>query len=154
MYKRILVPIDGSRTSNLGLNHALRLARDQRARLKLVHVLDEFVIAQNIDMAGMSAELLDAFEKGGKAVVKNAKALAARHGIRAESALCRTMGGRASDAIVAEAKKWKADLIVIGTHGRRGVRRMVLGSDAEAVARAAPVPVLLVRPGGSERRSR
>jgi nucleotide-binding universal stress UspA family protein len=54
-------------------------------------------------------------------------------------------GGRAADAIVEEAGKWKADVIVLGTHGRRGLRRALLGSDAEEVVRNASVPVLLVR---------
>ena len=52
---------------------------------------------------------------------------------------------RTADVIVEEAKAWPADLIVIGTHGRRGVNRWMLGSDAEQVVRIAPVPVLLVR---------
>jgi len=52
---------------------------------------------------------------------------------------------RPCDVIVEQATQWPADLIVIGTHGRRGVNRMLLGSDAEQVARMAPVPVLLVR---------
>lgn len=56
-----------------------------------------------------------------------------------------TMGGRVADVIVREARKWKADLIVMGTHGRRGIGRVVLGSDAEAVLREARVPVLLLR---------
>ena len=50
-----------------------------------------------------------------------------------------------ADVIVREAQKWKADLIVIGTHGRRGLRRVVMGSDAEQVVRNAPAPVLLIR---------
>jgi nucleotide-binding universal stress UspA family protein len=55
------------------------------------------------------------------------------------------VGGPAADVIVREAKKQRADLIVLGTHGRRGMRRLVLGSDAEQVVRMSPVPVLLVR---------
>lgn len=56
-----------------------------------------------------------------------------------------TFAGRLSDFVVEQAHIWKADLIVIGTHGRRGVRRLLLGSDAEQVLRTSPVPVLLVR---------
>ena len=54
-------------------------------------------------------------------------------------------GGQAASLIVEDAKKWKADLIVLGTHGRRGIRRLVMGSDAEEIVRTSPVPVLLVR---------
>jgi nucleotide-binding universal stress UspA family protein len=52
---------------------------------------------------------------------------------------------RVSEVVVEQAKVWRADLIVLGTHGRRGVGRFLLGSDAEQVARTASVPVLLVR---------
>jgi len=56
-----------------------------------------------------------------------------------------SVGGAAGDLIVEQANKWGAELIVLGTHGRRGIKRMVLGSDAEHVVRQSSVPVLLVR---------
>ena len=59
--------------------------------------------------------------------------------------LCETFGARVCDLVVEQAREWKADLIVIGSHGRRGMSRLFLGSDAELVVRLAPVPVLLVR---------
>jgi len=62
--------------------------------------------------------------------------------------LLETLTGPAAEPIVGQAKKWGADLIVLGTHGRRGVRRLVLGSDAEQVVRSSPVPVMLVRAAG------
>jgi nucleotide-binding universal stress UspA family protein len=62
-----------------------------------------------------------------------------------DSVLDDTLGGRISDRVLAQAQQWPAQLIVIGTHGRRGVGRLLLGSDAEQVLRQAPVPVLLVR---------
>ncbi len=72
-------------------------------------------------------------------------AAAEKEGIRAKTLLRETLGGPAADSIVRDARRQRADLIVLGTHGRRGLRRMVLGSDAEAVVRTSPVPVLLVR---------
>jgi nucleotide-binding universal stress UspA family protein len=71
--------------------------------------------------------------------------MAERAGIKPTLAMRETIGGPAADAIVREARKQGADLIVLGTHGRRGVRRLVLGSDAEQVVRTSRVPVLLVR---------
>ena len=62
-----------------------------------------------------------------------------------ESVLVESITRPVADVIVREARKWKADLIVIGTHGRRGLRRVVMGSDAEQVVRSAPAPVLLIR---------
>ena len=68
-----------------------------------------------------------------------------RSGVTVETVLHHSFPGRVCDVIVKEATDWKADLIVIGTHGRRGAGRLLLGSDAEQVLRLAPVPVLLVR---------
>ena len=61
-----------------------------------------------------------------------------------EQNLLETIGGRAADVIVQQAEEWRADLIVLGTHGRRGLKRLAMGSDAELVLRMAPVPVLLL----------
>jgi nucleotide-binding universal stress UspA family protein len=66
-------------------------------------------------------------------------------GVAVETVLLGARGNRVADLIVKQAKKWHADLIVLGTHGRRGVARVLMGSDAEIVVRETPVPVLLVR---------
>lgn len=153
MYQRILVPVDGSHTSTLGLQEAIRIAIDQRAHLRLISIVDELVVATYLE--GFNAnELIDALRDSGKKAIKNALALTGKHDLNANASLIETMGGRVSDVIIREAKKWKADLIVMGTHGRRGLDRMVLGSDAEAVLRAAPVPVLMVRAPKKRTRNR
>ena len=74
-----------------------------------------------------------------------------KEGVEAESVLLESIGGPAADPIAVQARQWPADLIVMGTHGRRGLARLALGSDAEEVVRIMPVPVLLVR---SEKKSR
>jgi nucleotide-binding universal stress UspA family protein len=145
MYQRILVPVDGSHTSTLGLQEAIRIAIDQRARLRLVHVVDELVVAQNFEGYINTGDLLDALRDAGKKALANALAMTRKHDLKAEASMFESLGGRIAEVIVKEAKKWRADLIVMGTHGRRGVTRMVLGSDAEAILRTTPVPVLLVR---------
>ena len=145
MYQRILVPVDGIHTSTLGLQEAIRIAIDQRAHLKLVSVVDELVIAQNFEGLINAGELIDALRDSGEKAIKNALALVHKHDLKVEAATFETVGDRVADIIVREAKKWKADLIVMGTHGRRGFNRMVLGSDAEGVLRNSPVPVLMVR---------
>lgn len=152
MYQRILVPVDGSHTSTLGLQEAIRIAIDQRAKLRIVHVVDELVVAQNFDGYVNTGDLLGALRDAGKKALQNALALARKRDLKAESALFESLGGRISEVIVKDAKKWRADLIVMGTHGRRGVTRMVLGSDAEAILRTTPVPVLLVRSPDRKRR--
>jgi len=155
MYQRILVPVDGSHTSTLGLQVAIRMAIEQQARLRIISIVDEFVIAQNFEGLINLGDLIDALRDAGKRAIKNALALVHKHDIKVESAMLETMGQRVSGVIVDEARKWKADLIVMGTHGRRGFNRMVLGSDAEGVLRTTPVPVLMVRsPDPKERKKK
>lgn len=152
MYQRILVPVDGSHTATLGLQEAIRLAIDQRAKLRIIHVVDELLVAQNFEGYLNAGELIDSLEDAGKKALHNAVALAKKHDLKVEASMFETVGGRVADVIVREAKKWKADLIVMGTHGRRGLGRMVLGSDAEAVLRETQVPVLLVRSAAAKKR--
>ncbi|MCC6609347.1 MAG: universal stress protein [Burkholderiales bacterium] len=145
MYKRILVPIDGSSTANLGLKEALRLAKQQGAAVCLFHTVDESFITAAGEGMVFTDEMFKALRDAGRKILARAEALARKHGVQARSVLTETLAGSAADAIIREAKRCKADLIVMGTHGRRGVRRLVMGSDAEQVLRKTPVPVLLVR---------
>jgi nucleotide-binding universal stress UspA family protein len=128
------------------------LAKNQKARIRLLHVLDIFPVVQGFEGASAPGELWDALEDAGKTALKNAAALTAKHRIGAQSIMVKNLGGRVADSIIDEARNWKADVIVMGTHGRRGVSHLVLGSDAEAVVRSAPVPVLLVRPPATGKR--
>jgi nucleotide-binding universal stress UspA family protein len=97
-------------------------------------------------MAGApGADLVPALREGGKRVLAKAKAVAQKNRLSAKTILREMLSGPAAYPIVREARKVGADLIVLGTHGRRGVRRLMLGSDAEQVVRTASVPVLLVR---------
>jgi nucleotide-binding universal stress UspA family protein len=145
MFRRILVPVDGSPASALGLKTAVRLAKDQRARLRLVHVVDEATAVGSTE-AGIDVEaIIEALAKTGRAVLERARRAAAKAGVAPQTTIYESVAGTAADTILADARKWRADLIVMGTHGRRGIRRLVLGSDAEQVVRASTVPVLLVR---------
>jgi nucleotide-binding universal stress UspA family protein len=149
-YKRILVPVDGSRASHRGLREAMRLAKGQKARLQLVHVVDEHtVLVSGAQMGPYMANLMLVLRKWGRQVLNNAAALVRRHGLKCTTVLLESQAGPAAALIVRQARKSKADLIVIGTHGRRGVRRLIMGSDAEQIVRTAPVPVMLVRAPGA-----
>ena len=150
MFRRILVPIDGSPTSNRGLDEAIDLARDQKAKICLLHVVDELVVTAGIDgMVYMPPDYVDDFVKGlragGTKLLARAEAKVRKRGVAIETVLLETVGRRVADLIVKQAKKWDADVIVLGTHGRRGLSRVVMGSDAEMVLRETPLPVLLVR---------
>jgi len=146
MYKKILVPIDGSPTSKRGLSEAIRLAKYHKARVRLIHVVDVFIVTPTLESGPYVDDIQKSFREDGRSLLKNAEALVRRHGITVDSVMFEIVGAHAADIIVAQAKKWRADIIVIGTHGRRGLRRLVMGSDAEEVVRTSPVPVLLVRP--------
>ncbi len=145
MYDRILVPIDGSPTATLGLREAIRIARSHKSQIRLVHVVNE---AEPVRGGVYAADLKVTLRADGEAALKEAQELVRREGLDAETIMLSGVGGQAGDFIVEHAKTWAADLIVIGTHGRRGLRRLVLGSDAEYVVRMTPVPVLLVRDPG------
>lgn len=145
MYRHILVPVDGSPTARRGLVEAARLAKTLGATIRLVHVVDETALTLNPEAATATAPLLEQFAESGKQVLQEAVASAQHEGVQVETAMHENIAGRVADRILDEASSWPADLIVMGTHGRRGIRHVVLGSDAEAVVRSAKVPVLLVR---------
>jgi len=148
MYKRILVPIDGSDTAARGLAEAITLARDLKATLRLLNLTSDFVLMVEMSSAIDHDKFREGLNQFGRRLLAQASEQAKAQGVTAETSLHDLRGGSVSDAIVEEARKSRCDLIVIGTHGRRGVDRMMLGSDAEQVARMAPVPVLLVRSAG------
>lgn len=146
MIKRILVPIDGSATSRRGLRAAIKLAKAQRAKLAILHVVDATPLFMAPETAAMSdPSLFDALRAGGKKVLAKAVAEAQRAGVWPKPLLAENIAGRVADVIVRQARKQRADLLVLGTHGRRGLSRMVMGSDAELVVRYSSTPVLLVR---------
>lgn len=145
MYKRILVPVDGSIASMQGLNGAVRLAQGNGATLKLVHLVNELVLDGGYPPVAFSESVIVSLREVGRKVLEESVASARKQNVAVESELIETIGGRAAAVIVAVAIHWQADLIVLGTHGRRGLRRLAMGSDAEEVLRTAPVPVLMVR---------
>jgi nucleotide-binding universal stress UspA family protein len=153
MYRRILVPVDGSDTSRAGLRQALGLAKGQGARVRVLNVVDERLVIPAMDgypVADMGMLIASMREAGEKALT-GAERLAARLDVRADTVLVESRGRAVSDLILDAAKKWRADLIVMGTHGRRGLNRLLLGSDAERVLRETPVPVMLIRAGEARR---
>lgn len=149
MYKRILVAVDGSAPSMLGLQEAIRLAKASGATLKLVYVVDLSFMYLG-DAAVALGSVMESLREAGGKVLADCKATAAKAEVPCEQTLIEGAAGAIADEIVAEAARWKADLMVLGTHGRRGLKRLALGSDAELVVRKSPVPVLLVRDRAGE----
>ena len=152
-YKRILVPVDGSPTSNTGLDEAVKVARAGGSRLRLVHIVDDSLAFNSPDGAGVNY-VLDVLRSSGRQATERAAERVRRAKLTAETKLVENVTGRVADAIVEQAKRWRADLIVMGTHGRSGFDRLLIGSTAELVLRHSSVPVLLVPGGRAARRSR
>jgi nucleotide-binding universal stress UspA family protein len=145
MYKKILIAVDGSTASQRGLKEGVRLAKALGARVMLLHIVNALILDSEIASTAYYQALAEAFRRDGSEILEHAVSLAREEGIAFEPKMIEKIGARASDEIVAAAKRWPADLIVLGTHGRRGLKRLVMGSDAEMVLRSSPVPVLMVR---------
>jgi len=149
MFQHILVAVDGSPTANRGLKTALDVAADQKATLHILYVVDALSVTPPLEGGYLPGQYLDemieALREGGRKVLSKAEAQAAARGIPCKSTLVESIGQTVAHAILAQARKQHADVIVLGTHGRRGLSRALMGSDAEMVVREARVPVLLVR---------
>lgn len=141
-YKRILVAVDGSETSNKALVAALQLARDTGARVHVVHAVDELAYLSGYEYSGDVLSIVR--EQAGK-VLEDALAIAKSAGVEADTQVLDQPGQRLGDVIAQAARRWEADLVVVGTHGRRGMGRVLLGSGAEQIIRLAKTPVLVIR---------
>jgi nucleotide-binding universal stress UspA family protein len=145
MYARILVPIDGSPTSQRGLDEAIGLAEGLGSTLHLLNVVDARLLIAEVSVYAPPDRLLDDWRAAGDRLVSAAVEVARSKGVTADGVVRCDPGLRVCDMILQEAKNAGVELIVMGTHGRRGLKRLALGSDAELVLRESPVPVLLVR---------
>jgi nucleotide-binding universal stress UspA family protein len=143
MYQRILVPVDGSLTSILGLDEAIKLAKLTGASLRLVHVLDQPVF---LGVESYTVDLYGVMKKAGQRILQQMEARVVAAGVEVSAFLSDILPGRVCDVVTEQAKAFDADLIVLGSHGRRRLGRLLLGSDAEQIVRSAVVPVLVVRP--------
>jgi nucleotide-binding universal stress UspA family protein len=146
MYQKIMVAVDGSETSKQALNEAVRVAALSHGKLNAVYVIDLtalFPYAGDFD----SNVMMDAFRRDGRQALEDAEARFAKAGVSGTTELVETghIGEEVAHRLLTCAQRFGADLAVIGTHGRRGVRRAILGSVAERFVRLSECPVLLVR---------
>lgn len=145
MYQRILFAADGSPVSDAALREAAGLAYALGAALCIVHVVDTVALNHDSEFENLddiTAPLRDSAVR----ILERAAGIAQEAGVSAETRLIELdqLGTRVDETIVREAEHWNADLIVVGSHGRRGVRRWILGSVAEQVMRISDRPVLLI----------
>ncbi|WP_116519823.1 universal stress protein [Achromobacter insuavis] len=146
-HRRILVAIDGSHASDRALDEGIAIAKLSHAELRVIHVVDDLSISMAFNpYAGYyTGELISQLRQVGAQLLARAAARASAAGAAVDTTLYDDLGLPVHERILEIARSWPADLIVMGTHGRRGVGRALLGSCAEGVVHDAPVPVLLVR---------
>src|SRR5262245_35248036 len=122
MYKRILVPVDGSETATRAVVAALQMAREGGGRVRLVHALDELAYLSGYEY---SADLLKTARDQAMRLLEDAQAMAHSAGVPADGRLIETAGRRLGELVAEESRNWEADLVVVGTHGRRGMSRLL-----------------------------
>lgn len=142
LFKKILVPVDGSDTSRAALATALRMARDAAGSVLLIHSLDELAYLTGYEYSGA---VMSRAREDAESVLGDAAKACETAGVHAETRLLEKPGERLGETIADAARQWQADLIVVGTHGRRGLGRVLLGSGAEQIIRMSPIPVLTIR---------
>lgn len=146
-YKHILLAIDGSDASQPALQEAIRLTDDQKAKLKVIFVVDESFVYHGGPGYDYLSYLAACREEGLSILNRAAEYITQQSSIQFETGLVELepFQGRIADAILEEASDWQADMLILGTHGRRGFSHILMGSVAESIIRIATIPVLLVR---------
>jgi nucleotide-binding universal stress UspA family protein len=145
MYQRILVPIDGSETATKAMVAALQMARDSGGQVHLVHLVEGLTPLAADPYGAYAGEVVEIMRQSGSKILEDALLVAKSAGVPADTELFDNFGERLAEVVADAATRFKADLIVVGTHGRRGLGRVMLGSGAEQIIRIAPVPVLVIR---------
>ncbi len=142
--RRIFHATDFSRASGAAFSEAVALARRDRARLFILHVLlpASPFLAGDVNLPPSYLELQARARRQAERRLEALLARARREGVRAQA---RLTGGAPAPDILRWARRKRADLIVIGTHGRSALGRFFMGSVAERVVRLSPIPVLTVR---------
>lgn len=148
MFQKILVPVDGSSTAKLALQQAIILAKLTHAQVALVHIYTDIAYLVDEDYINYE-ELQKTVQLAGEKILTEATKSFQQAGLTAQTKSISAGNQKIAQAIIAEAERWQADLIVIGSHGHSGFTRLLLGSVAEGVTRSSSIPVLLIRGVGS-----
>ena len=154
MFKKILVALDGSNTANLALKEAITLAKENGAKVRGISVVDSYHVAPEVEFI-TAEEMINSLQNEAKVILAKAQKKFDSSNIKADTKLLETnvLNTRIAEVIAKEAKNWPADLIIVGTHGRKGFSHFFLGSVAESIVRVATKPVLLIR-GQETKRSK
>ena len=145
-FRHILVPVDGSSSSDKALDEAIRLAVFSGAKISLMHVIDDLSHVTGFEPAtDYVQQMIPLMRASGEELLAKHGEKVLAHGLPVECVLIAEGSGRVFEHVAEHARISHVDLIVLGSHGWRGVKRVLLGSDAEQIIRHAPVPVLVVR---------
>jgi len=146
MYQHIIAAIDDSDTSKRAILEAVALAKSSGAELTLVHAVDEALFAHFAHTTLANREAVEsALINEGQAIVDMAAQVAAEAGMQAKTRLLTSRHQSTSDQVNQAVQELGADLLIVGSHGRRGVRRLILGSVAERLLKKVNISVLIVR---------
>jgi nucleotide-binding universal stress UspA family protein len=143
MYPKILVPVDGSDASTCGLSEAIKIAKQQGSKLRLLHIVKEPLLDYGYESGLNRTDVVASLCRNGKNILNDAEIAAREQGLSPECVLFESVHGAAAEVILDQARQWPASLIVMGTHARHGF--LGIGSDTAQVLAGAPVPVIFVR---------
>jgi nucleotide-binding universal stress UspA family protein len=147
MYKKILVATDGSTLSKKAVANAIALAASLGAEMVAVKVVPRYpqsYFEGGLALQAAEVERVEAqWASEGQAIVDGVKKAAEANGVKTKAVTVKS--DVVSDAIIAAAKKHKCDLVVMASHGRKGVKRLLLGSETQQVLTHSHVPVLVLR---------
>ena len=141
MYDRILVPTDGGEQATAALDHALELAAAHDATVHVLYVVDTTTSLLTVSKDEVRNALREVGEDAAAEAFTEAKAMAEGYDVPFETEV---REGKPDEVILDEIDATEPDAVVMGTHGREGVSRRLLGSVAERIVREAPVPVVTV----------
>ena len=147
MYKKLLVATDGSNLSKKAVRSAVELAASLEAELVALYVVPNYPVSYFEGGVTISTQEIARTEKQwadqGQAIVDAVKAPAEQEGLKAKAVIARS--NLVAEAILAAAKRHKCDLIVMASHGHRGLKRILLGSETQHVLTHSSIPVLVLR---------
>ena len=148
MYKRIMVAVDESFMTSQVMEAAIELAKATGAQVAICHAIDETILAQR-EVAMMLPNSVGKTEArmrlGAEGFLDRLLQTVRSAGVEAEIKLVESEQKHVSDMLIDAAGEWQADLLVVGTHGRRGIERFFVGSVAERLVRKGQTSLLLVR---------
>lgn len=147
-YQRILVCIDGSRAAQAALTESIRLAGNNASHVLLLRVIDCMPSLLGPESTAVSmGDVLPRMQEVAQSIMRDAARMSRTAEIPTECRIVMPPHGQLSEVVAEQARLWGADLIVLGTQERSGFERLLMGSHSEAIAREAPVPVLMIHPG-------